>query len=279
MQTWPTLYTVLGLLAFPAGVCPLAGSRGAAEMVRDQDAAPPPSFLQRVGSRQEPFMVEFRILLKGGEDMNAIARKFSKEINTPHSDAASLIKMSMARVDGMSFPAVEMPKQPDPNPPNVAFHFWRPGSPPGPAPAAAPAPGPAPGPGEKPIFMGPHKVPPLQLPVPPAVLRGNTERDEVVAAGELAQQLAQQSKEIAQSNVAALKRLRQRTVAAALARRAALESVKKAGGTPPLWAPTSTTTTTTTPPPPPSMGRIVYDALVNAGMPPLKTTAAPPLVR
>jgi len=77
---------------------------------------------RRSHSKQEPFIVSFRVRIKGGVDNKQIAEKLSDLINTEGSDPARVVALSVARVPNATFPPVEWPTTTAP----PSLQYWRP---------------------------------------------------------------------------------------------------------------------------------------------------------
>merc|ERR1719410_2198863 len=94
---------------------PLAGPAPAGSLLQR-------SSLRRQRASERPFIVQFRVHIRGGGDNTALARKLTRQINTPYAPAAMLLPLSMARMEGEEFPPVKMPT----SPPRHAMRLWRP---------------------------------------------------------------------------------------------------------------------------------------------------------
>lgn len=65
--------------------------------------------LRRLRTKQEPFIVSFRVNIKDGPDNEQLAKKLVEGINTPGSDLARTFAYSVARTYNGTFPPVAYP--------------------------------------------------------------------------------------------------------------------------------------------------------------------------
>lgn len=73
--------------------------------------------LRRARTKQEPFIVSFRVAFNDGPDNVALAKNLSAAINTPHTKLAGEMGYSVARIYNGTFPPVMWPPSTSPNPP------------------------------------------------------------------------------------------------------------------------------------------------------------------
>lgn len=193
---------------------------------------------------EDPFMVSMRVEITGTPDNAALAKKLSTLINTPGTDQARIMALSMARAAHDPFPA----------PPCC-----------GPlGPAAAPGPGSAPAGGPAAVqVLAPAPAPVMPMPT----LDPNWGRWQ--RAKESSMMLSRQAFDIAKANDAEFKALSQAVKDGQRAR-------AEAWYFPPTAPPALAVAKPQRSEEPPTLGRLLFDALINTPAP--VQTTLPPLM-